>query len=99
MRAQPQRGFSRAMRSTSSCITEALRGRPGSRLAFFRVRLPPLEREDVKRTVTELGIAPDDEFALLAAVGRRTIASPYELELREPENRGGRPGHPALAHP
>jgi HipA-like protein len=65
--------------------------------AFFRVRVPPLEREDVKRTVVELGIAPDDEFALLAAVGRKTIASPYELELREPETRP-RPSQPALAH-
>ncbi len=65
--------------------------------AFFRVRLPPLEREDVKRTVSELGIAPDDEFALLAAVGRKTITSPYELELRE-DKRGTRPSQPALAH-
>jgi HipA-like protein len=63
--------------------------------AFFRVRVPPLEREDVKRTVLELGIAPDDEFALLGAVGRKTITSPYELELREPEVRA-RPSQPAL---
>jgi len=65
--------------------------------AFFRVRVPPLEREDVKRAVGELGIAADDEFALLGAVGRKTIASPYELELREPEMRP-RPSQPVLAH-
>lgn len=61
------------------------------------MRVPPLEREDVKRTVLELGVAPDDEFALLGAVGRKTITSPYELELREPEVRP-RPSRPALAH-
>jgi HipA-like protein len=66
---------------------------------FFRVRVPPIEREDVKRTMRELGIAPDDEFALLAAVGGKTITSPYELELREPDGRSGRPSRPALAHP
>jgi HipA-like protein len=65
---------------------------------FFLVRVPPIEREDVRRTIEELGIAPDDEFALLAAVGSRTITSPYELELREPSRSSERPSQIRLAH-
>jgi HipA-like protein len=68
---------------------------------FFVVRVPPVEREDVRRTIEELGIAVDDEFALLAAVGGRTITSPYELELREAPLSGSseRPSQlPVAAH-
>ncbi len=66
---------------------------------FFLVRVPPIEREDVRSMIEDLRIAPDDEFALLAAVGARTITSPYELELREPSRGTSEPpGGARLAH-
>jgi HipA-like protein len=66
---------------------------------FFSVRLPPLSREDVRRVIAARKIEEGDQFALLAAVGGKTIASPYELELFKPDRRSRVPAaaHPSLA--
>jgi HipA-like protein len=48
---------------------------------FFRVRLPPTSREDVKKVMTDRGIDETDVLRLLGVIGRRSIATPYELEL------------------
>ena len=48
---------------------------------FFRVRIPPLDREDVSRVVEERGIDKGDTLALLVALGAKTPTSPYELEF------------------
>ena len=48
---------------------------------FFLVRLPPADRADVQREISDQGIEPANTFALLGRLGRRTISSPYELEL------------------
>ncbi len=48
---------------------------------FFAVRLPPLEREDVRRVVKERGLENMDELHLLGFLSRKAITSPYEFEL------------------
>lgn len=48
---------------------------------FFAVRLPPLDREDVKRAVEERGLRDLDEIHLLGALSKRAVTSPYEFEL------------------
>lgn len=49
---------------------------------FFNVRLPPLDRADVKRLIRERNIEAGDTLRLLAELGRRTITTPYELRYR-----------------
>jgi HipA-like protein len=49
---------------------------------FFDVRLPPIDRADVRRVVLERHIDPEDKFHLLGELARRTVTSPYDLELR-----------------
>jgi HipA-like protein len=48
---------------------------------FFRVRLPPTSREDVKQVIAERGLDEHDVIQLLGVIGRRSITTPYELEL------------------
>ena len=46
---------------------------------FFDVRLPPLERSDVRQLIKARNIDAGDTLRLLAELGRRTITTPYEL--------------------
>lgn len=48
---------------------------------FFRVRLPPTNRQDVKQVISDRGLDEADVMQLLGVIGRRSIATPYELEL------------------
>jgi HipA-like protein len=49
---------------------------------FFEVRLPPVDRADVQRFIAEHHIDPNDHVSMLAELGRRSLTSPYDLELR-----------------
>jgi HipA-like protein len=49
---------------------------------FFEVRLPPVDRADVQRFIAEHRIDPNDHVRMLAELGRRSLTSPYDLELR-----------------
>lgn len=51
---------------------------------FFDVRLPPLKRADVQRVIRDRKIDEGDTLRLLAELGRRTIATPYELKYGAP---------------
>ena len=46
---------------------------------FFAVRLPPVDRPDVKAQIEKLQIDKDDTLKLLGSLGQRVISSPYEL--------------------
>lgn len=48
---------------------------------FFDVRLPPLEREDVRAIVEEHNLEERDKLRLLGFLSRRAVTSPYEFEL------------------
>ena len=48
---------------------------------FFYVRLPPLEREDIKEIVQREGLKEKDKLRLLGFLSRRAITSPFEFEL------------------
>jgi HipA-like protein len=50
---------------------------------FFDVRLPPLEREDVREIVEREGLEEEDKLRLLGVLSRRAITSPYEFELSD----------------
>jgi HipA-like protein len=53
---------------------------------FFAVRLPPPQREDVKRAIERRHLDPDDVFVMLDAFGRKAASSPYELRVRGSED-------------
>jgi HipA-like protein len=48
---------------------------------FFAVRLPPVEREDVKRALAQHHIPESDVLRLLAELSRRGVSSPYRFSL------------------
>lgn len=48
---------------------------------FFGVRIPPLEREDVRAVVDREGLNDHDKLGLLGALSKRAVTSPYEFEL------------------
>ena len=48
---------------------------------FFQVRLPPSSRADVARVLQEQHVDEENIFEMLRVLGRRSITSPYELEL------------------
>ncbi len=54
--------------------------------AFFEARLPPVERQDIKAMLEDAKgrISPKDVLRVLGHVSKRTVASPYELELAGP---------------
>lgn len=48
---------------------------------FFMARLPAHQRPDVQEVLKSEGIEPDNTIEVLGKLGRRSISSPYELEL------------------
>lgn len=46
---------------------------------FFEVRIPALDRPEVKQLLIAHQIDPGDKMAVLRVLGRRTITNPYEL--------------------
>jgi HipA-like protein len=48
---------------------------------FFEVRLPPMDRPDVARVIEEKHLDTEDTLGLLGELGRRVVATPYELDL------------------
>ncbi len=53
--------------------------RAGELWPFFQVRLPPLDRPDVRRVVEERRLNKDDLMSLLPALGGHVVTSPYNL--------------------
>lgn len=52
---------------------------------FFRARLPPIDRPDVQKVLSERQIDRTDLLKVLAAVSGRAVANPYVLELEQPK--------------
>lgn len=50
---------------------------------FFEVRIPPVARPDVELILKAKRLAAEDVFAVLAELGRQTLASPYQLESKQ----------------
>ena len=50
---------------------------------FFAVRIPPLEREDVRKTISELSLRGDQTIEILDAVARLSATNPYEFKLAD----------------
>jgi HipA-like protein len=48
---------------------------------FFAVRLPPVDREDVRRVLKERHIPESDVLRLLGEVSGRGVSSPYRFAL------------------
>ncbi len=48
---------------------------------FFSVRLPPVDREDVRRVLEERHIPESDVLRILAEVSSRGVSSPYRFSL------------------
>lgn len=64
---------------------------------FFRVRVPSLERQDVREVMQQHGINEADVFELLGVLGRRSISTPYEFVLRDEHRRNSDPLRVATA--
>ena len=56
------------------------------RWALFEARLPPVDRKDIKAmlAIAKSRISPKEVLRVLGHVCKRTVASPYELELASP---------------
>lgn len=48
---------------------------------FFAVRLPPVDREDVRKVLERRHIAESDVLRLLGEVSARGVSSPYRFSL------------------
>ena len=48
---------------------------------FFMARLPAQQRPDVQAVMEKEGISPDNAIEVLGRLGRKSVSSPYELEL------------------
>lgn len=46
---------------------------------FFLVRLPPVDRPDVRAEIERMNLQADDTLQILGRLGRAAITSPYEL--------------------
>ncbi len=50
---------------------------------FFSVRIPPVDREDVRAAMERLKIGADDTLRLLGKLSQRTVTTPYRFDLVE----------------
>ena len=50
---------------------------------FFTIRIPPLDRPDIKKIMTEKSLNKDQVLKLLGTLGKTTISNSYELEFIE----------------
>ena len=46
---------------------------------FFAARIPPLDREDVQREMSNLSISEDQVIDILGSVARISVTSPYQF--------------------
>ena len=50
---------------------------------FFAIRIPPLDRPDIKKIMTEKSLDENQTLQLLGTLGRTSISNSYELEFVE----------------
>ena len=48
---------------------------------FFAIRIPPLDREDMRKEIATRSLKEDQTIELLGSVAKVSIANPYEFRL------------------
>ena len=48
---------------------------------FFAVRIPPLDREDVRQEIASRSLAEDQTLEILGSVAKVSVSNPYEFKL------------------
>ena len=48
---------------------------------FFAIRIPPLDREDVREEITNRAIEKDQVIEILGSLARVSVSNPYEFKL------------------
>ena len=48
---------------------------------FFAVRIPPLDREDMRREIASQSLREDGTIAILGSVAKVSVTNPYEFKL------------------
>lgn len=48
---------------------------------FFTVRIPPLDREDMRREIANQSLRDDHVIEILGSVARVSVTNPYEFKL------------------
>ncbi len=48
---------------------------------FFAVRIPPMEREDVQKVISNRGLEKDQVLEILGSLARVSVTNPYEFKL------------------
>ncbi len=48
---------------------------------FFAIRIPPLDREDVREEITNRDLGEDQVLEILASVAKVSVSNPYEFKL------------------
>ena len=49
---------------------------------FFAVRIPPLDREDMREEIANRSLGEDQVLEILGSVAKISVANPYEFRLR-----------------
>ena len=55
--------------------------RSGRLWPFFAIRIPPLNREDVREEIANRSLREDQILEVLGSVAKVSVANPYEFEL------------------
>ncbi|MYK39709.1 MAG: hypothetical protein F4049_05765 [Gemmatimonadetes bacterium] len=50
---------------------------------FFAVRIPPVDREDIRQEIEERSLEEDQVLEILGLLAKVSVTSPYEFELAE----------------
>ena len=50
---------------------------------FFAIRIPPLDREDMRREIASRSLREDQIIEMLGSVAKVSITNPYEFKLSE----------------
>ena len=50
---------------------------------FFAVRIPPMEREDVKEEITNRSLKEDQVIEILGSIARVSVTNLYEFRLED----------------
>ena len=50
---------------------------------FFAVRIPPIDREDMRKEISDRSLQEDQIIEILGSVAKVSVANPYEFELAD----------------
>ena len=55
---------------------------------FFAIRIPPLDRNDMRQEIANRSLSEDQIIEILGSVARVSVSNPYEFKLVEPVSNG-----------